>query len=61
MPVPFISPAETSCGPGRTFDLAPVWTAIEKIESHDQLDGIIEIAFGEGVHPREGFELLLKH
>src|SRR3984893_15669549 len=42
-------------------DSAPVADAIEKIESHDQLDGIIELAFGQGVHPRKGFELLLKH
>jgi hypothetical protein len=42
-------------------DAAPVSAAIEKIESHDQLDGIIEIAFGQGVHPRKGFELLLEH
>ncbi len=41
-------------------DPAPVAAAIEKIDSHDQLDGIIEIAFGQGVHPRKGFELLLK-
>jgi hypothetical protein len=39
---------------------APVAAAIDKIDSHDQLDGIIEIAFGQGVHPRKGFELLLK-
>jgi hypothetical protein len=42
-------------------DSAPVSEAIEKIESHDQLDGIIELAFGQGVNPRKGFELLLKH
>ena len=42
-------------------DPAPVAAAIEKIESHDQLDEIIEIAFGQGVNPRKGFELLLKH
>jgi hypothetical protein len=42
-------------------DSAPVADAIEKIESHDQLDGIIELAFGQGVNPRKGFELLLKH
>jgi hypothetical protein len=40
---------------------APVAAAIEKIDTHDQLDGIIELAFGQGVHPRKGFELLLKH
>jgi hypothetical protein len=42
-------------------DPAPVADAIEKVESHDQLDGIIELAFGQGVNPRKGFELLLKH
>jgi hypothetical protein len=42
-------------------DSTPVAEAIEKIESHDQLDGIIELAFGQGVNPRKGFELLLKH
>jgi hypothetical protein len=42
-------------------DPAPVAAAIERIDSHDQLDGIIELAFGQGVHPRKGFELLLKH
>jgi hypothetical protein len=47
-------------------DTQPVATAIEKINSHDQLDAItqldaiIEIAFGQGVHPSKGFELLLK-
>ena len=39
---------------------APVAAAIEKIDAHDQLDGIIELAFGQAVHPRKGFELLLK-
>lgn len=42
-------------------DPAPVSTAIERIDSHDQLDAIIELAFGQGVHPRKGFELLLQH
>src|SRR6202790_129270 len=42
-------------------DSAPMADAIEKIESHDQLDGIIELAFGQGINPRKGFELLLKH
>ena len=41
-------------------DPAPVAAAIEKIDQHDQLDGIIEVAFGQGVHPLKGFELLLK-
>jgi hypothetical protein len=39
---------------------APVAAALENIESHDQLDAIIEIAFGQGVNPQKGFELLLK-
>jgi hypothetical protein len=42
-------------------DFEPVAAAIEKIEAHDQLDGIIELAFGQGIHPRKGFELILKH
>jgi len=42
-------------------DPAPVAAAIEKIDKPDQLDGIIEVAFGQGVHPRKGFELLLKN
>ena len=42
-------------------DPAPVVAALEKLESTDQLDQIIELAFGQGVHPRKGFELLLKH
>ena len=42
-------------------DPTPVSEAIERIDSHDQLDAIIELAFGQGVHPRKGFELLLKH
>jgi hypothetical protein len=42
-------------------DPAPVAAAIENIDSHDQLDAIIEIAFGQGVHPRKGFEMLLKN
>jgi len=41
-------------------DPGPVVAAIEKIDSHDQVDGIIELAFGQGVHPLKGFELLLK-
>jgi hypothetical protein len=41
-------------------DPQPVARAIEEIASHDQLDAIIEIAFGQGVHPSKGFELLLK-
>ena len=39
---------------------APVAAAIEAIDSHEQMDGIIEIAFGQSVNPRKGFELLLK-
>ena len=41
-------------------DPAPVAAAIEKLDKPDQLDGIIEVAFGQGVHPLKGFELLLK-
>lgn len=39
---------------------APVAAAIEAIDSHEHMDGIIEIAFGQSVNPRKGFELLLK-
>jgi hypothetical protein len=42
-------------------DPAPVAAAIEKFDSADQLDEIIELALGQEVHPRKGFELLLKH
>jgi hypothetical protein len=40
---------------------APVSAAIEKFESGEQLDRVIEIAFQEGVNPRKGFDLLLEH
>jgi hypothetical protein len=30
-------------------------------ESHESLGSTIQIAFQEGVHPRKGFELILKH
>ncbi len=42
----------------------PVHTAIERFNgdaSSDILDGIIEVAYHEQVHPRKGFELILKH
>ena len=39
---------------------APVTAAIEKVESGENLDRVIEIAFQEGVNPRKGFELILK-
>ena len=42
-------------------DFAPLAAAIDQVDSHEQLDRIIEIAFGQNVHPRKGFELLLKH
>jgi hypothetical protein len=42
-------------------DSASVAAAIEMLDQPDQLDGIIEVAFGQGVHPRKGFELLLKN
>jgi hypothetical protein len=34
--------------------------AIEKVEPGDDLEGIIGIAFQEGVHPAKGLELILK-
>lgn len=40
---------------------APVAAAIEKIEQHENMPAIIEIAFQEQVHPRKGFELILNH
>ena len=40
---------------------APVAAAIEKFEDGENVEGIIEIAFQEGVHPRKGFELILRH
>ena len=40
---------------------APVIAAIERTEEHENMAGIIEIAYQEQIHPRKGFELILKH
>jgi hypothetical protein len=40
---------------------APVVAAIERIEEHENMPAIIEIAYQEQIHPRKGFELILKH
>jgi hypothetical protein len=40
-------------------DRAPIARAIEALESADEMEGVIDIALGERVHPRKGFELLL--
>jgi len=40
---------------------APVAAAIENFEDGENVERIIEIAFQEGVHPRKGFELILRH
>ncbi len=40
-------------------DLAPVRAAIDKVEQHENVAAIIEIAYQEQVHPRKGFELIL--
>jgi hypothetical protein len=40
---------------------APVAAAIETVDQMENLDRIIEIAYQEGVNPRKGFELILKH
>ena len=39
----------------------PIVAALDGIEEHDNMAAIIEIAFQEQVHPRKGFELILKH
>ena len=39
----------------------PVVAAIERTEEHENMAGIIEIAYQEQIHPRKGFELILKH
>ena len=38
---------------------SPVASAIEQLESRDDMAPIIEIAYHEGIHPRKGFELIL--
>ena len=40
---------------------ALVAAAIEKVTDTENLDRVIEIAYQEGVNPRKGFELILKH
>ncbi len=40
---------------------APVAAAMENVTEAENLDRVIEIAFREGVNPRKGFELILKH
>jgi hypothetical protein len=50
-------------------DRAPVVQALETFEtsdpkspeSHESLGATIQVAFHEGIHPRKGFELILKH
>ena len=50
-------------------DTGPIAQALETFEtsdpntpeSHEALGATIQIAFHEGVHPRKGFELILKH
>jgi hypothetical protein len=39
-------------------DLAPLAAAIEQVQPTEGIDGIIRIAFEEGVHPAKGLELL---
>ena len=40
-------------------DPAPVAAAIEKVDSSEDIDRIVEIAFYEGANPIKGFELIL--
>jgi len=42
-------------------EAAPIVAAIEHTEEHENMPGIIEIAYQEQIHPRKGFELILKH
>jgi hypothetical protein len=39
----------------------PIAAAIDKVESADRLESVLQIALQEGVNPRRGFELLLEH
>src|SRR5579864_5472693 len=39
----------------------PIAAAIDKVESAERLDSLLQIALQEGVNPRRGFELLLEH
>ena len=40
-------------------DTAPVAEAIERVEPGENLEGVIAIAFQEGVHPLKGLELIM--
>ena len=40
-------------------DPKPVVNAIDQLEPREDLDGVIEVAFHERVHPGKGFELIL--
>ena len=42
-------------------EAGPISEAIEGLETREDLDGIIEIAYHERVNPRKGFELALKN
>ncbi len=42
-------------------EAGPIREAIEGLTARENLDGIIEIAYHERVHPRKGFELALSH
>ena len=37
----------------------PIYDALQKIEPRENLEGVISIAFQEGVHPLKGLELIL--
>ncbi len=41
-------------------DLSPITKAIESVEPGDNIEGIIEIAFQQGLHPVKGIDLILK-
>jgi hypothetical protein len=40
-------------------EFAPIAEAIEKLQPSDDMEGVIGIAFQEGVHPLKGLELIL--
>ena len=42
-------------------DPVPVVAAIERTDEHENMPAIIEIAYQEQIHPKKGFELILKH
>ena len=42
-------------------EAGPIREAIESLDTREDLDGIIEIAYHERVNPRKGFELALKN